>query len=137
MIKVNIDQVKLADLVKNLQQLTPKLEKSVFTSAIRIGAKTLQQDAISYAPISTGTLRESIKIQKMKKSETPTNTIAFKIGIDNNICWYANIVEFGSSKSTADPFMTPAYENNGRSAIDEMKKYLIMRTNKEIAKGAR
>ena len=137
MIKVKVNEVKLQQLIKNMKQLTPKLQKSVFTSAVRAGAKTIQKDAIDYAPLETGTLRDSIKIQKLKVKETPKESVGFKVGIDTGICWYGNIVEFGSSKMAADPFMTPAYENNGRSAIDEMKKYLKMRTDKEIKKAVR
>lgn len=48
--------------------------------------------------------------------------------------WYWRLVEFGTSRTQAKPFMRPALQNNVDSATFEFTKYLGPEIDKELAK---
>ena len=138
-----IDKKELEKLLKNLESLPEVIQQRVANGAVRAGAKEVQQAAIDYAPLETGTLRDSIivrkstKKQQRKEGDDPKEVTSYLVGINTSLCSYANVVEFGSIKMPPDPFMTPAFENVGNSAINAMKNYLKKRIEKEIAKASK
>ena len=46
--------------------------------------------------------------------------------------FYGHILEFGSSKMAASPFMRPALESKAGEAINDVKKKMQQRIDKEI-----
>ena len=64
------------------------------------------------------------------------NVTTYQIGIKlDGSAWFAHFVEFGSKLHTPQPFMTPAYEQSGRRALDAMKNYMQKRFNSAVKKG--
>lgn len=64
-------------------------------------ARVIETDATSRVPVDTGALRTSIEV--FGAAGSGERTVEAGQGLD-----YAPMVEFGTSRQTAQPFMTPA-----------------------------
>lgn len=120
-------------LLRNLSRFEQKLQKRILTGAVKAGAKTILDDAKANAVQDTSELKDSLKVKKMTNKQTGSKSITgYEVGIskDSSAMFYANIVEYGSESQPARPFMTTAYENNGRQAIEASKKYIQKRIDK-------
>lgn len=72
--------------------------------AMRRGSELIAVGAASRAPVSTGTLRDSIEAKPHKE------------GMGIYAAWYAHFVEFGTTSAPAHPFLIPALES-GRAEL--------------------
>jgi HK97 gp10 family phage protein len=79
----------LAELSKFLDALPVKIEKNIMRSALRQGAKVIQQQAIANVPVQSGELRKSLKIGTRVRGGTVTAAVKTKV-------FYAKFVEFGT-----------------------------------------
>jgi len=144
----------MTDDFKNIKQALSKLpavlQQRVVAGATRAAAKTIAEDAKSRVPVDTGNLKMSIKVRKAKKKERKEGvetyyavpvtkyfnrsaTLRIKMKKER-VVHYAQMVEFGTSKMAARPFLRPAYEAGAQKSMDAFKKYALERTDKEIAK---
>jgi len=132
---VNVEIKGVKELLHSLKQFPQNIQKNVITGAIRAGCKPIVNSAKSYVPVDSGNLKKSIGIVK-RKSRDKTK-IRFSVTPRRKGKYdgfYAHIVEFGTSKMAAQPFMRPAYESQDNESIDEVKKYMAKRIDKEILK---
>ncbi len=86
--------------ISNMQKLSTKLPDAVDKSLERL-ADEIVADAKRLAPVRSGELRDSIKIEDVKKGE-----VTIVASAD-----HAGYVEFGNSRVHARPFIRPAIEN--------------------------
>lgn len=142
-------------LLKNLKRLPVKLNKGIVNLSVRAGAKTIQEAAKSNIPASlddgkhspkkvhsADDLRDSIVIKKQtirekRRAGIDRDDNAYTIGIKLNQGkgWFAHFFEFGSELHDRKPFMTPAYEQNGTSAITASRVYIKRRFDAAVKKG--
>lgn len=152
MADVNLEFNKL---LKNIQKLEPKLNKSIVNLGVKAGAKTVQQAAKSNVPSSlddgkhspskvhsADDLKDSIKIKKKTinqnaKEGDGRNITSYQIGIDKvgGKAWFAHFIEFGSKLHIPHPFMTPAFEQNGQQALKASQLYMKKRFDTAVKKG--
>jgi HK97 gp10 family phage protein len=76
------------------------------TGAAREGAEAVAVRAKERAPVETGALRDAIHVEKDSKPFT-YNVVA---GVKE--AFYGHMVEFGTSHSSAHPFLVPAAEES-------------------------
>lgn len=74
-------------------------------------ANKVRDDARRMAPVKTGALRRSLRVQNTY--DPVTKTVTYRIGWDKNIAWYGALVEFGTEKQRAKPHLRPAAHRNG------------------------
>jgi len=134
----------MKDLQKALKQFPKNVQKNICVGATRAVASEIAKDAKQHAPVRSGDLKRSIKVVKRKTRDE--SKIRFSIGAGGKIKWkvkgeqnsaipyYAHMVEFGTSKMAAQPFMRPAFEGQGPKGIKFYKDYAGKRIDKEIAK---
>lgn len=135
MINTSIDS---ASLLKALKKFPENIQKNVMTGAVRAGAKVISGEAKSNVQIATGNLKKSIGIIKRKsKDKTKIRFSVTPRRGGKNDGFYSHMVEFGTSKMAAQPFMRPAFENQSDQSIKATKEYLAKRIDKEIAKAKR
>ena len=85
-------------LEKKLKDLA-SMEK--VKNAVRLNGSELQQGAMQYAPVKTGNLKQSIRLQiRDSGMEAAVHPIAD----------YAEYVEFGTRFMEAQPYLLPAFE---------------------------
>lgn len=150
----NLNITGADELIKTLKKLSKNVATNVMVGAIRAGANTVRDEARSLAPVGKkGHLKKSIQTRRARTRQK--GTIVFAVAPMTKTMHtlqrarglkpynYARIIEegrraeFGSSTSTPRPFMRPAFEKNGKKAIEETKKYLKKRLPQEIAKAKR
>lgn len=147
--------IELNKLIKNIKKLEPKLNKSIVNLGIKAGAKTVQQAAIGNVPSSlddgkhsdkkvhsASDLKDAIKIKKKSirsnaRDGDGRSVVAYQVGINKTggKGWFAHFFEFGSALHKPNPFMTPAYEQNGRAAITATTAYMKKRFDAAVKKG--
>jgi len=124
----------LDKLQKALEQEIPKKAKASVRSALRAGAKVLQQAVVREAPKDTGFLSEHVDV----KTRVRGNDLAGSAFVGPNAkavypappgglskkarpkpAWViARFLEGGTHKMAANPFMTRAFEAYKQKAID-------------------
>ncbi len=142
---------------KALEKLPGVIQQKVVVGATRAAAKVVAEEAKERVPVDTGLLKKSIGVAKAKKSDTKTNHIKFyvvpksKILLTSKVsvggktgklkakvnAYYAHMVEFGTSKMAARPFLRPAFENAGDKSVKEFQEYALKRVDKEVRKLAK
>lgn len=141
MIETKIDQQELRKLLKNLKQLTPKMQKGILNLATKAGARTIEASAKINAPKASGNLSKAIgtrkkTIRKKKRDGQNPKDAVYEVGIKlDATAWYATMVEFGTRKQPAQPYMRPTFNNTGDTALTGMKSYLKRRVERAIKQG--
>lgn len=148
-------QIQFNNLLKNLKNLEPKLNKSIINLSVKEGAKTVQKAAIDNVPSSLDDgkhapakvhsatdLKEAISIKKKSvragfRDGDGRNITTYQVGINTKggKAWFAHFFEFGSDLHRPKPFMTPAFEQNGNSALKASQMYIKNRFDKAVKKG--
>jgi len=148
----SINEKELNKLLKNLKKLPQKLNKSIVNLGLKAGAKTIQKEAqhnvvgdlgghSDYHAHNMGDLEDAITVRKKGIRSSASdgdgrNVTTYQVGIKlDGTAWFAHFVEFGSKLHAPQPFMTPAYEQNGRQAITAIKEYMKRRFNSAVKKG--
>lgn len=152
---VTIDGEKA--LYKFLKEFSQEITQKVMNKAVRAGATVVLKEMKRRVPVRTGNLKESIKVVKRKKVDgrrlgkdelvysvlpkrnTKRKTIKLKDGTKWKIKgvmsdgWYAHMVEYGTVKQSAQPFMRPAIEATRVASFDKFKSVAKKETAKYLA----
>lgn len=131
----------LDQLAKALKELPQRLARNGLRAAVYAGAKVIRDEAKLRAPISTasfdhtpGTLRRSIVMKHIPERSSKTRQTFFvtvrhgkkyrKRGQD---AWYWRLVEFGTVKMSARPFLRPAFDTKKLDAVAAIRTRLAER----------
>ena len=131
MVSATFDTKKL---IETLQKFPKNIQKNVMVGAVRAGANVIRDEARRKVPIKTGTLKKSIvSIQRKAQNGQITFSVTPSKGKPND-GWYAHFVEFGTSHSSAKPFLRPAFDQSNNESLEASKRYIAERIPKELAK---
>lgn len=130
-----------AELEKALADLPKATERSVLRRVAKKALEPMMDRAQQLAPVDEGTLRDSIVIgssltsraRRADKKEPRLGVRVF-MGTANR-----NGVprEFGTSRSSATPFMRPAWDGGNRAALDVILNDLGEEVEKAAKRAAR
>lgn len=107
-------QKKVSSSVHGAKRLAEELKKmgenakDILSKAASVGGQIALEDAIRNCPVRTGALRDSLKIQVTKQSETKAEVT---IDYDKSLR-YGTFVELGARGKPANPFLRSAVDNN-------------------------
>lgn len=123
----------LQELKNELKQFAPRVQKNILTSSIRAEASNVQKIAKKLAPKDTGNLKKSIKVKKRRTKNK--NSIYFTVGLSfgkssKNDGWYGRLVEFGTSKTKAQPFFRPAFDGLKTTGLQNIQKKMKQNIDK-------
>lgn len=125
------------ELLAALEALPKELRRSVESGALRAGMAPVRKSARALLNQSkdTGLLQKSLglTVKKSRKGGQYTARVGPRSGFAQvvmkngkpkkvNPVKYAHLVEYGTSRSAAKPFIRPAVEANEGRIIDEMAK---------------
>lgn len=129
------------EMERVLRELGPDVANRVGRQALRAGAKVIIDEAKRLVPVDSGALRDSIAVREDRKLKASVgHEIGVNIGFLKPASRRAHLIEFGTSKSPAKPFMRPAMDSQAPAALDQMGKVLargIDREAKKLAKPAK
>lgn len=94
-------------LKSRLPEIAAELPTAI-AAAERAAAETVVNAAKARVPVKTGRLRNAIHAE-MEVEATRGRVVTWVYGGDSQ-AWYGHIVEHGSRKSPAHPFLAPALE---------------------------
>lgn len=150
-------QVKgMDETLKFFKKFPENIQKNVMKGAMKAGAKVIEKEAKHNVKVESGNLRDSIDVIPRRSKDkniihfsvapriNKTKTKRFRLAdgtkwsIKGQVAsgWYGHMVEFGTSKMAAKPFLRPA-ESKSDEAFDVTKKYIQKRVPKEIEKAKR
>ena len=123
---MEIEIVGFRELEDKLSRLDEKL-KCALEEALEEIAEKIRDDAKSFAPVDTGALRKSIRVEK--KGELQFSVVAGDGGVINPRTGrevdYAGFVEFGTSRMSPQPYMQPALEKNRDEILNIVKRKVL------------
>ena len=147
----------LKELQSALKELPDRIAKNVLRGSVGAGAAVIKKETVSRAPEYTGpvskghpppgTLKRAV-YQKQIRELSSLFKQTFYVGVrrgkefqkqgkKGNLsqdAYYASMVEFGTSKMAARPFMRPAFEAKKEAAVTAIRDYLAKRIPEEAAK---
>lgn len=123
---MEIEIIGLTELENKLSNLDEKLSKALAEALDEI-SKKIRDDAKSFAPVDTGSLRKSIRTEK--KGNLEASIIAGGGGLVNPRTGrevdYAGYVEYGTSRMSPQPYMQPALEKNMNEILQIVKEKIL------------
>lgn len=129
-------QVKIEgmeELDKALRRLPDRVQKRVLKTALRAGARVIVKDAKNRVPVDSGTLKKSIKVVSGKSKKGPQATARVFVTTGRE-AWYSHLIEFGTVKKAARPFLRPAFDSTQTEQIQAIGKKLAAGIEKEADK---
>lgn len=149
----------LSDLMKVMDGLPAMIQRNAMRGALRAGANVIANEARRLAPVATGQLKASVRVSvrvdngvvkafvkagnrykvykiggKGRATKGAYKTAREGGGTDYHSAFYAHMVEFGTIKMRAHPFMRPALDGRKQEAVEAVAEYLRQRLPAEIAK---
>jgi HK97 gp10 family phage protein len=117
---VNCSVTGLDELERMLNDLAPKAAKTAMRRAVRDGMEIFQAAAEGKAPRASGELADNINIKTTAgggDGDTTTGSIEAIVGPGKQQ-YYGLFQEYGTRYQPAQPFMTPAYEENKDKVLE-------------------
>lgn len=104
---VGIDEVK-----RTLEQVAPKHANNLMRATIQGIASEIAKDSKKNAPRDSGNLKKAIKAKRKKSPKTrPVSEVQVTQGSSVRYdAFYWRFVEYGTVKTSAQPFIKPAEE---------------------------
>jgi HK97 gp10 family phage protein len=103
------------ELMENMRNLSEEMRMNVKRGAIMEAANYLKEESTRRVPVRTGKLKENIITQTVEDNERVTEV---KVGPSRD-GFYGGMIEYGTKKMKAQPFMRPAFDENG-DRVDEI-----------------
>lgn len=127
----------LAEMDRKLRALGPDIARKGLRSAVGAGARVILNQAKARAPVDTGTLRRALYMKPIREESSDSRQTYF-VGVrsgkkeqkKNRDAWYWRLVEFGTEKASAQPFLRPAFEAGKFQALERIKSKLAERIQK-------
>ena len=103
----------------SVESRLPKIANAIpdiVLDAARRGADQIAADARDRAPVDSGDLRDSIHVERVNDG--------YSVVAGNTRVWYGHLVEHGTVKSAAHPFLIPAFESNIGPIVTDARRHL-------------
>lgn len=106
--KVDIELKGIDELTKRLEEMG-RAGARIENKALKEGGKLLAEEMKKEVPVDTGELQRDIEVSNIRSRKGVKRV---DVGPGEKTAWRAKFVELGTSKMTADPFMSRSYEAN-------------------------
>lgn len=152
----------LEPVLARLKELGPGLQRRALRTGVRKGANIVRKSAQDAAPKRSGAMAKNIRVQFASRTARREGGVAFRIGVRGGAqqpgsetryarskkgraggaaaggsTWYWRLVEFGTSKMAAQPFMRPALQKNISKIIDTVARDVDDGIDHELKRQAR
>jgi len=126
----------LKELNKALEKLPNKLQDRAVKNAMAAGAREIRDEAKRLVPVEPGSLRDDIVVSRTVKERGKRRRLkgSVVVGIKDEGRFYAHLIEFGTSRIPAHPFLRPAFANKQQAAIAKIGPKLGSEVEKQARK---
>ena len=94
--------------------------KTHVRAAAQAGAQVFYDEALLRVPVKTGTLRSSIYQVYSKENSTPEHA-TYHVSWNRSKAPHGHLVEFGTSRAPAHPFLRPSFDAKAQLALEAAK----------------
>ena len=133
----NIKLTGSKNLDRLLDALPDQMSKRVLRGSLLKSAKPIPRAAKRKVPVRTGDLKKSLAAVKAGRKEERKGEIKVLIGARRGKRFrgfHAHLVEFGTAKTKAQPFLGPALIQNRQRQRKILVREIALRTHKEASK---
>lgn len=131
-------------VIRRLREFPPKLRKKGLRRAARVAMKIALDDARATARAfdDPNTPQMIWKLIVIKEARIRESGVRMRIGIaggarsqrSKDFPWYWRLLEFGTERMRAQPFLRPALENNAQAVGERFANELNAEIDKLVAK---
>jgi len=125
----------LESLKRKLEALPKDLEAKAYRAGLLAGGRVIVKRAQAAAPVRTGKLRKSVAVAAVREQGTRF-VAAVDVGF-RKAGWYGGLVELGTSKVPARPFLRPALEEGSTEAVAAFRERIEAWLDQWTKKAAR
>jgi HK97 gp10 family phage protein len=119
-----------------LKELGPVAAGRVARSALNRSATPIVRRARELVPVRTSALKKAIT-KRLRRQRRGSSRQEALVGIERPASRYAHIVEFGSARQAAKPYLRPAADEKASEALDKLGENLGRGIEREALKIAR
>jgi HK97 gp10 family phage protein len=105
-------------LDKDIQELCRNISGKELERITRVAGGEILQEVALRAPVKTGALKASIESFARSKESWARSTVHVANSKKGGVKWYAVLLEYGTSKMSAKPFMRPAFDMSKDRAVE-------------------
>ena len=102
-----------------IRELSPTARASKLEAALKAGAELIEQQAKQNVPQASGDLHDAIHVE-------PDGPFRYRVVAGNEKVFYGHLVEHGTVKTGARPFLVPAKESQ-EAAVRGLAKAALKR----------
>jgi HK97 gp10 family phage protein len=138
----------LRELGFAMRELSSDIAGKVARQATAAGASVARKNIKARAPVDTGNLRAAVVMKRERQTNlTEEYVVAVRKGKRRDVAaakkgegklgkdaYYAHMVEFGTVKTPAQPFIRPGFEESAQPAVEAIAKRLKQRIDKVKSK---
>jgi HK97 gp10 family phage protein len=141
-VKVTFRVEGLKECEEALKALPFATSKNVLRRALKVAAEPVASDAQQRVAKLTGQLGRSITVgtklgSKRQRKEASKTREGVEVYVGAGPLPHAHIVEFGSSRQAADPFLRPAVDANGKQIMETFRDELRAEVSKAMQRHER
>lgn len=104
---ISVDARFTGNLSANLDRFAKDVREKVLFSGVAAMASFMQSEVKSRVPVDTGTLQSAI--YRVYSPEKSTDQVkVYRVSWNNKKAPHGHLVEYGTSRAAAQPFMRPA-----------------------------
>lgn len=115
----------LLQLDRQLHSLPTHVAGKALAASVRAGARVVRGAVRDKAPVDTGALRANLYVANKRTGNDAEKTVL--VGVRNRKTFYWRLVEFGTRKMAARPFLRPAFDGCEHEAVSAMTDKLEQR----------
>ncbi len=111
---INIETKLTGDLAGDLARFEKKIQEKVLFSGVAAMANVVYEAARENVPVKTGLLKSHIyRAYSPERSTDESKT--YRISWNKRLAPHGHLIEFGTSRAPAYPFMRPAFDRVGEA----------------------
>lgn len=127
----------LRELADKLRDMGPDLARNALRAGVGQAARIIRDQAKATNPDDTGATDRAL-YAKLIKEKSGDHQATYYVGVRSRgkkSAWYWRLVEFGTAKMRARPFLRPAFESKKNEAVEIIAKRIAARIKRFEKRG--
>lgn len=109
--------LQLGGIEASLEKFSEKIKTTVIRAGSQAAAQVFYNEAKNRVPVKSGTLKNSI-YQVFSEDNSDKTKATYHVSWNRSKAPHGHLIEFGTSRAPAHPFLKPAYEAVKKDAYD-------------------